>query len=444
MMYLNKDFNFKDILFLSLLYFLFWISEIYNFPIILKSIIVLVSILYQFLSFKRSVAILFLALFIPFINKFIGSGIFSLDKLFSVIFILKFLTRNNVRTKFNGNIILVIFLFIFLLRIIHSIFLVYYPFYYGTEFTAINFVAEYYSFFVLVLIFQSFYKKDTLENGFYFFLQLILLYSTFMALSIIQQVIINPHELYLSTRTGLLWNNEFFNHKNTWGLHFSLLSIFCIYILNNPNYIKVSKKIIFFILCISILILAFSLSRRAAIIFLGAILFLFRAKIKLSNFFFFSFIAFIVLIIKPDFLYNRFSSLFNATTMIQFSNASSGQLSSTAINQFLDRFTFIPQMTYLDWEYNFMEGFYNELLYRLGILGLIFYLFLIYNIRKISNNRLLRLFFYIILLGGFGYRELFICDIYGKVSYVNFLIGLIIFSHILIVKNEKEKNIIHH
>ena len=70
MLYSKNDFNRKDILFISIIYFLLVASYI-DTSTIIKFGIVLLSLIYQLLSL-RSIAILILALFIPFISGYIG------------------------------------------------------------------------------------------------------------------------------------------------------------------------------------------------------------------------------------------------------------------------------------------------------------------------------------------------------------------------------------
>tara|TARA_Y100000768_G_scaffold388696_1_gene386265 strand:+ start:2902 stop:4236 length:1335 start_codon:yes stop_codon:yes gene_type:complete len=429
MLYIKNDFNRKDIFFISILYFFYWYTSYIETSTIIKFGIVLLSLIYQLLSFKRSIVILILALFIPFISGYIGTGILRLEKIFSIIFLYYYFNTSSYQKVniYNGK---VIFISVFLINLMQTAFLYVYPDSFPDGFSLKNIIATYYNLFIIIILLFAILKKIDQKFILPFMLQLFFLLSSYMAFSLLNIIIDNPNELFFETKTGLLWSNKYFLHKNTWGLYYALTAIMSLYFLNNPiESLKIKNQYLFFILTISLFILAFSLSRRATIVFIFGSFYIFKSRINMKSILIILSLTLILFSFNFEFLSDRYLSLFTSRTFADFQNASAGQLHDRAIDQMIERFSLIPRFYTEMFEYNWMEGFYGQLLFRSGIIG--FFIILFININLLNKNvssyyRLYKFFIWFFILAAVGYRHSYFCNIYGIFGYVNILCSFFI------------------
>tara|TARA_Y100001970_G_scaffold168897_1_gene206539 strand:+ start:17317 stop:18651 length:1335 start_codon:yes stop_codon:yes gene_type:complete len=439
MAYKGKDFNSNDLIFLFILYQLYWLTTYFELSIIYKYLVVAVSILYQFSSFKRALSILLLSLFIPFISSYIGTGVFRLEKIFSLIFIVQYLNSisyQRIKIKYQS----IIIFWILFLNIMQTIFLYMYPNYFPDPISFKNTLALLYKCFIIYLLFLAVFKKIDKKDSMKYILQLLFFYSFLMGCSIIHMLIDNPQEIYYNLRTGIMWSNEYFLHKNTWGLHYAILSIILFYFINQKDLIvRFNKKYLYGLLFFSISILLLSLSRRALIVFIFSIPFLLKQQLSIRYFGLIFIIIFSLFYIQPDFLIERYDTMIASRSFSDLQGASAGQLSDRAIDQIYNWITLIPGLFTMDWEYNYMEGFYGQLLFRVGIIGFILHIIFLLLLRSIKPkyfSDLYILFIYFFIFAAVGYRHAFFCDIYGHIGYVNYLINFFLISNLIRYKDE--------
>lgn len=430
----DKDFNFKDIIFLFILYQAYWLTEYLKMPMPIKYVIVAISVLYQVLSFKRSIAILFLSIFIPFISGYIGTGLLRLDKIFSLIFVLKYFNTPIQQDIIITKQLKLSFILILVLKIFNTMFNLKYPNFTEIPFSLQNFIADYYNFIVLILLFLALFKKIQNDSKLDFFLMLIIVFSVSMASSLIHMIINNPQDLYIISSTSIMWNNEYFSHKNSWGLYFSLLSLVCLHFIINNDKTKIKTIFYSIVFFISILVLVLSLSRRAMFVFIAGILYLLKNQFNIKLLILICLVLGVLFVWQPDFLIQRFDSLFTAQNFNDLQDASAGQLQDVALEQIIHRISIVPRFFTDKWEYNWMEGFWGQLLFRTGIIG--FLIFLIFDIQLLimkKNNfpKLHIIISYFFIFAGWGYRHGFLCAIYGQFTYVNILLSYFIFNNMI-------------
>lgn len=434
----SNGFKRVDIIILFLLYQLFWFSEYFDISNKYKVVLVIITLIYQFSSLKRAIAVLLIAIFIPFFDPFIGLGLLRLEKIFSLPFLIKYSNEPKRQSIHITNTMKYAILLILILYLFQILFAVKYPENYGHSFSIINLLSNLYTLFIVLAIFYSIFVKIPQDDFLNYFMAIMIVASLSMASSIIYMIIQNPKELYSGLMTGIMWRNPFFGHKNTWGLYFSLFSLVCYYFLsNNIKNININRKLWLFLFFISILILIFSLSRRAALVFIFGILYLMRRTLGFRTLLLISLVVVGLYAWQPDFLIDRYRAIVEAEKISELRyTATGGQLWDEAIAQFIHRFSWMPRFFTESWEYNIMEGFYGQLLFRMGILG--FLTILIFNIVLLIKDdlhfeELYKMIIYYFIFASFGYREAFLTNIYGIFGYSNILISFFVFYNLVII-----------
>lgn len=435
-----------DIIFLLLLYQLYWITVYYKFPNEIKYIIVGISFLYQFLSIERAIAILLMAIFIPFFSGYIGEGYFRLEKIYSFVFLIKYFSIPNKQKILVDKRLIFGFIIIFILIIFQFLFLIKYPDTSEVPFTIKNAISRVYDFFIILFIYLSLFKKIEYAYLTKYFITLIVIFGVSMSISLLQMYIDNPQELYLSTSTGIMWNNEYFGHKNAWGCFYALFCLVIFYFVVNKNidYINTFRFCFWFLYFIGFILLACSLSRRAMFVFIFGTLYLLRKYMNIKALAILIILLTSLIIFQPDFLYQRYKSLLTADSISDIQESSAGKLRENAIQQLIHRISIVPKFFTEQWEYNYSEGFYGQLLFRTGIIGLLFYLTYIISLIFVKNklySDLYNMLIFYFIFAGYGYRHAFISDIYGNISYIHVLVMFFIFLNLIsLISSKNELN----
>jgi len=365
---------------LSVIYLICWLT-VYMEPAEQVRYIVAAGIfIFQFTSFYNAVAVLTLVLFIPFPDNLIGSEISGLKfQRIACWPAIYFSLRSKSIRKFPvqyGTVLLLTISFIFIkisadiLHIVQEP-----PLSLGqTEALGLkNFIAKTFNIglhlYVIYVVFTKFSQSNILR-----FFNLFVLLAALQAGTLIYLAIENPAVLVMEQGTfnNLLWQNPYFGHKNDWGI----LLVFALFLAINRFSTRNALKY-FYILSIVLLLggIAISLSRQAYVFtVLGfAITIGLKRDLKMTAGIFI--IMLVLVIIQPEFLFTRMESMVNVESAEDFQNLNR-KVSDLSINQFVKNLQIIPRMFYVEWEYNWSEGFWNGITHQLGILGLGYHIFI--------------------------------------------------------------------
>ena len=149
----------------------------------------------------------------------------------------------------------------------------------------------------------------------------------------------------------------------------------------------------------------------------------------------------VIVIAEPQFLMDRMDTMINARSVEDFKNLNR-KVSDLAIYQFKQNLQFIPRMFYTNWEYNWSEGFWNGMLHQLGILGLVFnvyvYLYLFSRYLSLASIKEKKMKYYgllgmilvfLMFFACFNRRSTHFMHYDGQFTQINFII-LFILSYI--------------
>ncbi len=365
---------------LSVIYLICWLTVYMEPAEQVRFLVAAGIVIFQFTSFYNAVAVLTLVLFIPFPDNLIGSEISGLKfQRIACWPVIYFSLRSKSIRKFPvsyGTLLLLMGSFISIkissdiLRIVQEP-----PLSIGqTEVLGLkNFIAKTFDNGLYLYVIYVFFTKFSQSNILKFF-NLFILLAALQAGTLIYLAIENPGVLAMEKGTfnNLLWENPYFGHKNDWGILLVFALFFAVNRLLTRNALKA-----FYILSIVLLLggIAISLSRQAYVFtVLGFVIMIgLRRDLKMTAGIFI--IALALIIIRPEFLFNRMESMVNVESAEDFQNLNR-KVSDRSINQFANNLQFIPRMFYVKWEYNWSEGFWNGLTHQLGILGLGYHIFM--------------------------------------------------------------------
>jgi len=374
----SEDFHVKHWWIVTLFAYVSGFFAIYwEMPIAVRFGVAIVLLFMQLLSFRHAATILLLSLFLPFFSPLLGEGVLRFNRLAIFPFAFMAIQRPTLRRfPANTQLLIIALIAITLIKItadLQTIFQISQDpthQFYNKELK--NYLAEYYDIFTaLFLIYMVYTKLTNVEIRLFF--KSTLLIGVLMATSIIYIAATNFGAV-VSREKGVLWDSPLFNHKQYWGpLMFVLFIIEFVIFFDSKN--KTFVKVIPILLVLGAVMV--SLSRTAYIsIILGIILYGFLG----NNLKKLIYILGIMLLMAPvvlqfDLVRERMESIVAADDVNEFQSESAGHFSDKAMNQYVQNFTFVPQIFYTDWEYNYSEGFWNGILHQAGIIGFLIIVF---------------------------------------------------------------------
>ncbi|MDH3708568.1 MAG: hypothetical protein OER04_01705 [Cyclobacteriaceae bacterium] len=443
----------------GLLYWMTWAAVYLETPLPFRIVVLLVLLVFQLRSYRDCTYIMLLAIFIPYIGDLLGEGGISGLKPPRVLFLpflyysLKIPPKRKLRmdkTMFYFFVISIVSLKVTadLLHIVQDV-----PLSYGqTEAVSVkNMIASYYDMAIIACFLYFVFTRFSFQEISKLF-NMLLVFAFLEAVCLLFLVAKNP-EMVFSVDTFArggdkgdfdvmyLWRNQYFGHKNDWGMMLVFILYATVGRLFTQNKNKTWYMLVAFFALAAILI---SLSRQAvAWTVLGAIII---AVSKRNAKFILGFIAIImiVLITQPKFLMDRMSSMVTASNAEEF-QALNRKVSDLAINQAASNLQIIPRMFYVEWEYNYSEGFWNGMLHQQGILGLIFhvilYMYLFFRFLKYYRSKNAKLsefgllgliFIFFMFFASFNRRSTHLLHYQGDFTQINFVV-LFVFLYIELV-----------
>ncbi|MEM9982469.1 MAG: hypothetical protein AAF734_08235, partial [Bacteroidota bacterium] len=229
---------------------------------------------------------------------------------------------------------------------------------------------------IVAFLYFSFTRLTVLHLKWLFIV--LILYGLFFSASILEFNLRYYELLNNPSSDTVIWQNPFFDHKNYWSMILVFVLLFALILHANTDSHKILLR-----LCIaaSLMAIATSLSRQAyvwsVLAFLLVAVYNRNYKVIMYGFL----VAIAVVLLQPEFLFKRMESMLTANSKEDF-QALNSKVSDTALDQFVNNFTIVPQMFYQDWEYNWSEGFWNGYLHQVGILGLVFLLYLYFMVYR--------------------------------------------------------------
>lgn len=341
----------------------------------------------QLISLRHAATILLLSLFLPFFSPLLGEGILRFNRLAVFPFAFLALQRVSIR-KFPANkqLFILALVAIIVIRVTADMQTIFQiskdPTHQFYSKSLKNYLADYYDIFTaLFLIYMVYLKMSITEIRLFF--KSTLLIGTLMALSVLYIAVTN-FSAVVSKEQGILWDSPLFNHKQYWGpLMFVLFLIFF------SIYFDARKKTLGKLLPVLITIGAVmvSLSRTAYIsVVIGIVLYgVLGNNFKKLIYIFVIMLFMLPVVLQFDLVRERMESIVAAKDVNEFQSESAGHFSDKAINQYINNFTFAPQIFYTDWEYNYSEGFWNGVLHQAGIIGFLLVALVYYRLIKRYN-----------------------------------------------------------
>ncbi len=369
---------------LSLIYLACWLVLDFDLATMpFHYLIVLLLVAIQFTSFYNATLIMLFAVFVPFAGSIMNGEIsgLKLQRIILIPFLIQALnSETNRKLQFDQKGLMVIFISIVLLLTTDHIrhIVQTFPISEGMdeEFSTKNQIARYadnivISFGFLYLIFRRL-PLDRLKN----LADIMILLMVLETITILYLVYQNPAMVIQSSNEfdkTYLWNNPYFGHKNNWGM---LMVLFVFIILARMNTQK-GKNRVFYITSLIIVVcgVGVSLSRQAYFtLFVGFLLvIIWQRDFKTLSYLILLIIA--LAIIQPSFVFDRMESMLAVRSAEEFQSLNT-KVGDDAFRQIKENLSLIPMMFFKDWEYNWSEGFWNGMLLQLGILGLLYWIYM--------------------------------------------------------------------
>tara|TARA_Y100000588_G_scaffold322509_2_gene354591 strand:+ start:39023 stop:40351 length:1329 start_codon:yes stop_codon:yes gene_type:complete len=428
------------------------IAEIY-------ALMLIVMVIFQFSSFENSIYILSLALLIPFFDTtpILGSEKLTLERIAFFPFLLQLSNKIQIR-KFNMNkknsfnflisaVILVAFFSI--LQIIFDI----NQYEYFTPFRLLGFIID------IIIVLFFFYgvfgkmNNKSIDKVFDMFLFILILEG----ISILLLIIYNPNYLYSTlgpeVRVYSIERNLYFGTRNVWGILFSLIFVIT-FIRFQMRKRKNIDLLNILMMIISLTITVVSLSRRAYFLCLIGIGIAFLMQRNFKPIIFAGLIALVIFLLPTDFLYLRVESMLLARSFEDLRYASSGTISYEATEQFLNNITIIPNaLSGRTYERNLSESLWSGILYRQGVLGLLFQFIVLFLIYRKYNAKLtirandlqvhvvlMKLIIIIFFIMGFITSGCYFINFIGYIQQIGIItLFLFFYSELMIFKYENNK-----
>ncbi|MEO0332918.1 MAG: hypothetical protein AAF223_14755, partial [Bacteroidota bacterium] len=198
---------------------------------------------------------------------------------------------------------------------------------------------------IVAFLYFSFTRLTVLHLKWLFIV--LILYGLFFSASILEFNLRHYELLNNPSSDTVIWQNPFFDHKNYWSMILVFVLLFALILHANTDSHKILLR-----LCIaaSLMAIATSLSRQAyvwsVLAFLLVAVYNRNYKVIMYGFL----VAIAVVLLQPEFLFKRMESMLTANSKEDF-QALNSKVSDTALNQFVNNFTIVPQMFYQDWEY---------------------------------------------------------------------------------------------
>lgn len=429
----------------ALLYLASWMVVYYELGLIPRLLLMLAIAVFSLKSFRFSYYIMLMLIFFPFFMDFfrdVGVGGVTPARIMFLPFLYYSLKKPSIRKlQIDGHMLLIILLSILSLKLSADIL-------YRVQDVPLsagqaeqkglkNLIAFYYDIVIILTFLYFTFTKLSIEEINEFF-KVLLLFVMMEAVTLLFLVYQNPSIVleYSSMKStegykSYLWQNPYFGHKNDWGMMLTFMLLAGI-IKRAAGEGKDKFPYLIFIAMVFAAI-AISLSRQAyAWTVLGVIFIIIGTKnFKLLKY---AFLVLVVIIIaRPKFIMDRVDTMVNARTADDFKDLNR-KVGDQATAQFANNFQLLPRMFFTDWEYNYSEGFWNGMLHQMGILGLIFniyvygYLFLRYlgiflvKNKKLSIYGMLGLMLVVLMFfANFNRRSTHFIHYDGHFTQINFL-----------------------
>ena len=381
---------------LTAFFVLSWVVIFYEVSPAVGALILMGLIVFQFSSYSNSISVLLMTLWVPFFDNLIGEFSQALDA-HRILFIpFYFLSLRQAKLRSlpgKRKYVWLILISLVLLQATAAVQVLHRGMPLGTDqegsslYPVLAYIYD--NIIVLTLIYFC-YTRLSLERLNYF-MDLIIFLTALQALAIVHLTVLNLDMLTRFRSDSILWSNPYFGHKNDWSMVFVFVALLA---LTRKTY--KDGKGLFYLICLGAVLLgiSLSLSRQAYVWTFGVFVLLafFNGKFKIIGYLLG--IIVLLLIIQPDFLYERMEGMLNASNQEEFQSLNR-KVSDLALEQAVNNFTVVPRMFVQNWEYNWSEGFWNGFLHQQGILGLLF-VFVLYimlylrfwNISKQNSQRL--------------------------------------------------------
>ena len=343
----------------------------------------------QFFSFRSAIIILFLSLFMPFFYGLLGEGILRFNRLALIPFMFHAFRKPNIRRfPANHQVLVLALISLVIVKVTADLQVIYQishdPTHQDYNKSLTNYLAEYFDTFSVLFLMYAVFRKVTVPDIQYLF-RSVLWAVTLQGLSIIYIAVTNFNDVLLQTKgSRILWDSPLFRHKQYWG------PLFCIvFLIHVITYFNARRKSLLqlFPIVIVLVTLFVSLSRTAYLgVIIGLCVFAVRSKNIKTLFYIFG----VTLLLLPvalqiDFVNDRIESMVAADDVSEFQDQSAGHFSDAAMEQYANNFTFVPQIFYVPWEFNYSEGFWNGLLHQSGIIGVLVVFLVFFRLLRRSN-----------------------------------------------------------
>ncbi len=427
----------------------------YDLSISVRFAVAALLIILQFFSFHSALIILFLALFMPFTADLLGEGVLRFHRLALIPFAFHAFRARSVR-KFPANrqVLFLILLSLVVIKITADLQVIYQiskdPTHNDYSKGLLNYTAEYFDISVVLFLLYTLFTKFETRDIHYFF-KSALWAVTLQGITIIYIAATNFNDVLLQTRgSRILWDSPLFRHKQYWG------PLFCIvFLIHFITYFNARRKNLsqLFPIIITLITLFVSLSRTAYLgVLIGIGVFAVRSKnLKKLVYIFGITLLLLPIALQIDFVNDRIESMTAADDVGEFQDQSAGHFSDAALEQYANNFTFVPQIFYVPWEFNYSEGFWNGLLHQSGIIGLFLVLLVFWRLFRrlnflyrngdsptrtfaIIGITLIPLFIVINLIN----RNGFFMDYYGDITNYGILLTIIYLYAELMFKENTE------
>lgn len=355
-----------------------WLVVFYDISAAVGALIVVGLLVFQFTSYTNSLSILLMTLWVPFFDNLMVDFSRALDvhRLLFLPFYFLSLRQAKLRSfPARGALMWLVLISLVLLQASSAFQILYrgMPLSAEQDDTSVFQILAYvYDNIIILAVIYFAYTRLSLERLNYF-LDLIIFITALQALAIIHLTVLNLDMLTRFRSDSILWSNPYFGHKNDW----SMVFVFVVLAALSRKLYKPGKDF-FYLVAMGIVLVAISLSlsRQAYVWTLGVFILMALYNGKFKIFGYLLGLIVLLLIIQPDFLFERMEGMLNASNQEEFQSLNR-KVSDLALEQAVDNFTVLPRMFVQNWEYNWSEGFWNGFLNQQGILGLLF-LFALY------------------------------------------------------------------
>ena len=371
---------------IAVIYFFCFAVNYLDMPFPVRLFAITVLMVFQLQSYLQCSAIMFMALFFPFFGALLGKDLAGMNapRILFLVYLYQSLQQQRKRQlQMDSQMLALVIISIGSLRLTADIlyFVQDVPLSMGqVEKKSIkNLMADYYEFFTIVGFLYFSFTRLTIKQ----INQLLNILTVFIAVEAICIIFLVAQNPKMVLGYGnleddefdifYLWRNPYFGHKNDWGMMFVFV-MFATLMRKFTNPKKYSKYylIVIILACTTI---ALSLSRQALVFTIIGFLFISILKFDSKILVGFLAAACLVIIIQPDFLMERMDTMLNVSSTDDFQSLSR-KVSDLALDQVVANFQFLPRMFFVDWEYNYSEGFWNGMMHQQGILGLFFHFYI--------------------------------------------------------------------